>query len=306
MQIPSKYLPSKQFVKIACGALVVIFIIYMVILYKKTYTALKNPAITTSTVPVQTLLDKDTDNDGVKDWEEALWGTDISNPKSFGVPDNEYIAQKRKMLDTQGEIGAAGSQNLNDTEKIAREFLTTIVSLKESGNLNAFNIGNLATKFSTDVGAGATLQKKYTATDITTGADTIASKKAYYDKVSKAIAAAKTGGMGTELSVIAKYFSAGDTAPTDSSQINKLATIYTTLTKSLKSISAVPPSAVQMQLDFLNEADNMASIFKNISQIGDNSIVGLVAVAQFQNNEPAMEKTLASLITYFKASGIIK
>lgn len=274
----------------------------MVILYRKTYVTLKNPEITTTTVKVQELLEKDTDSDGIKDWEEVLWGTDVNKVATFGMADKQYIDNKRLEISTATGTEAENIEKLNDTERIAREFLTTILTLKESGNLNSFNITNLAEKFSKDIGATAELRTTYTGSDIRPATDTAASKKAYYTAFSKAIAAAKKNGMGAEIKVIANYFSDEES---DATELTKLSTTYATLTKSLKSMD-VPSSAVALHLELLNESDNMAAIFKNISQIDDDSIVGLVAIAQFELNEPKMEKTLTDFIAYFKSNGIIK
>ncbi|HRH31203.1 MAG TPA: hypothetical protein PK950_00870 [Candidatus Paceibacterota bacterium] len=302
ININPKYLPSKKFVKIAGASLIVIFIIYMIFLYSKTYKTLKNPEITMATVPVQELLERDTDSDGVKDWEELLWGTDSTLSATFGTPDAVYVENKRKEIAAKNE-GVAEEQNINDTEKIAREFLTTILSLKESGNLNAFNIANLADKFGQEIGSQTTLVDKYSNKDVKTGTDTLAAKKTYYAALTKAITAAKKQGMGTELEIIAKYFAEDTTTAAD---LNKIATMYTTFTKSLNAIQQVPPSAAIMHLELLNESNNMASIFKNINELNDNSIIGLIAIAQFQSNEPKMEATLSKFIAYFKASAIIK
>ena len=274
----------------------------MVILYRKTYVTLKNPEITTTTVKVQELLEKDTDSDGIKDWEEVLWGTDVNKVATFGMADKQYIDNKRLEISTATGTEAENIEKLNDTERIAREFLTTILTLRESGNLNSFNITNLAEKFSKDIGATAELRTTYTGSDIRPATDTAASKKAYYTAFSKAIAAAKKNGMGAEIKVIANYFSDEES---DATELTKLSTTYATLTKSLKSMD-VPSSAVALHLELLNESDNMAAIFKNISQIDDDSIVGLVAIAQFELNEPKMEKTLTDFIAYFKSNGIIK
>lgn len=276
----------------------------MVFLYSKTYKTLKNPTITTSTAKFQELVDKDTDSDGVKDWEEVLWGTDPSKSATFGMSDKDYIANKRKEISAKNETGDNTSvSNPNDTEKLAQEFLAAVIALKESGNLNSFNINNLAQKFSQDIGTDATLKTSYTANDIQKAStDTAAVKKAYYDKLTKAIAAAKKSGMGGEVNEVANYFSNESANP---KALIQLTGTYATLTKSLKSMQ-VPTSAATMHLDLLNESDNMASIFKNISEINDNSIIGLVAIAQFELNEPKMEKTLSDLIAYFKTNAIIK
>ncbi len=296
------YLPSKKFIKIALGALVVIFIIYMVFLYSKTYKSLKNPTITTTTVKVQDLLEKDTDGDGVKDWEEVLWGTDLNKTATFGMSDKEYVENRRKEISAKNETEGKDNTASNDTEQIAQEFLATVITLKESGNLNSFNITNLAQKFSKDIGTNANLKTSYTDSDVKTSTDTASAKKAYYASFSKALATAQKGGLGGEMSAVVSYFSANTT---DATPLKKLASTYTAFTKSLLAMS-VPPSAASMHLDLVNESDNMATIFKNISEINDNSIIGLIAIAQFENNEPKMEKTLAGFVSYFKTNAIIK
>lgn len=274
----------------------------MVILYRKTYVTLKNPTITTTTVKVQELLDKDTDSDGIKDWEEVLWGTDINTSATFGMNDSIYVENKRNELNANNGIEGSGAQNFNDTERIAQEFLATILTLRESGNLNTFNITNLAEKFSKDIGTTAELRATYKSADVRTATDTAASKKAYYDTFSKALATAKKNDMGNEIVVIADYFSSEES---DAAALTKLSNTYATLTKSLKSMNA-PSSAAALHLELLNESDNMAAIFKNIAQIDDDSIIGLVAIAQFEINEPKMEKTLADFLAYFKSNAIIK
>ena len=56
----------------------------------------KNKLATAEPATLNDLLQKDTDGDGVMDWEEALWGTDPNNPTTFNnVADSEYIKEKR-------------------------------------------------------------------------------------------------------------------------------------------------------------------------------------------------------------------
>ncbi len=300
--IDKKYLPSKKFTKIAVTSVATLVIVYFIFLYSKTYITLKNPEITTISVPVQELLEKDTDGDGVRDWEEILWGTDINLPATFNTPDKTYVDNKKKEIASNNKTETDSVEKLNDTEKIAREFLATVLTLKESGNLNTSNITNLAKKFSGDIGNQASLLEKYVMADIKQGPDTAVAKKTYYDKLTKAMATAKSNGMGDELQTIASFFSNDNQ---NNASLIKIASTYSTLTKTLSTMQ-VPASAVELHLALLNESENMSMIFKNITEINDNSIVGLIAISQFEINEPKLEKTIASFITYFKSNGIIR
>ncbi|MBI4132749.1 MAG: hypothetical protein HY473_01445 [Candidatus Sungbacteria bacterium] len=88
---------------------------------------------------------KDSDGDGLKDWEEALYGTALENPDSDGdgTPDGKEIAEGRDPLkpgpndkinrpvaeeSAQGRSGTAANDNL--TQNLAKNLL-------ESGILNA-------------------------------------------------------------------------------------------------------------------------------------------------------------------------
>ncbi len=298
-----RYLPSKKFTKIAGVSLAVIVLGYFIFLYTKTYSSIKNPLIVTETTTPKEIIERDLDFDGVPDWEEALWGTDSNNPSTFNEPDKQYIAKKRaEVSNSTGGEGTASVENLNDTEKIAREFLTTIIALHQAGTLNTFNIENLAQKFSGDIGQNVDLPNHYVIADIKTSADTKEAKSVYYSKIKAAITTGEKGGMGTELEVIALSF--GE-EPAKTADFQMFAKTYSTLAKELAAM-AVPPGARSSHIAFLNESYNMSLIFKNMTEINDNSIVGLIAVAQFEKHEPKLEAAVASLAGYFEANGIIR
>ncbi len=65
-------------------------------------------------------LDKDSDNDGLKDWEEALWGTDPVNPDTDkdGTLDGEEIKQDRNPL-VPGPNDKLPKPSVNSNEETA-------------------------------------------------------------------------------------------------------------------------------------------------------------------------------------------
>ncbi len=97
-----KYLPSKNFILIVLvTALVAAGIVWARFLPEKSVSiAKKNPAANTEAGRVRESLDKDSDGDGLKDWEEVLWKTDPKNPDTDGdgTNDNDEILAKRDPL----------------------------------------------------------------------------------------------------------------------------------------------------------------------------------------------------------------
>ena len=57
------YLPSRKFSKIAASGLLVLAMAYYIFLYAKTYSAVNNPDITTTTTTAGELINKDIDGD---------------------------------------------------------------------------------------------------------------------------------------------------------------------------------------------------------------------------------------------------
>jgi hypothetical protein len=89
---------------------------------------------------------KDSDSDGLKDWEENLWGTNINNVDTDGdgTNDGDEVDNNRNPLiagpDDVFQENAFTKQELSDssdglteTEKFSQEFFREYLSLKNSG-----------------------------------------------------------------------------------------------------------------------------------------------------------------------------
>ena len=102
--------------------------------------------------------EQDTDEDGLKDWEESLWGTDVKNPDTDGDgtsdgdevavkrnptiagPDDAYVENRRGG--SEGE--ATSTEELSQTALLTREYFATIINLKESKNFNEGTMSQLS------------------------------------------------------------------------------------------------------------------------------------------------------------------
>lgn len=115
---------------------------------KPLYTA---PEITVASSSTETetslaTADVDTDNDGLKDWEENLWGTDPRNPDtdSDGTKDNDEVkagrnplVAKTKKVDDRfsalAEKAATSTEKLTLTDQFGRDVFAQYMALKQSG-----------------------------------------------------------------------------------------------------------------------------------------------------------------------------
>ena len=114
----------------------------------KTVTAVK-----VVTNPMEAMI-IDSDNDGLKDWEETLWKLDPHKADSNGdgVLDVEEVQKRIKEIDTNalkndtGDI--TGNQYTKDTETdiISKKLFAEYINLKQSGNFNEETINATANK----------------------------------------------------------------------------------------------------------------------------------------------------------------
>jgi hypothetical protein len=126
-----KYLPSKKFSLILLSIIIALGIVYGFYLLNK--PELANPALAIlqngeNKIVTEEYLVLDTDSDGLKDWEEALWKTDlkISDTDADGATDGEEVNTNRNPL----KANTAGP-NKEPNDKIAEEIIVMKAKAEE-------------------------------------------------------------------------------------------------------------------------------------------------------------------------------
>ncbi|MBI3273600.1 MAG: hypothetical protein HYZ69_00495 [Candidatus Colwellbacteria bacterium] len=154
----ASYLPSKIFIAVAASALFIVGGGYFVFFYESRSTNNEVPKEQARSVAAQNneaavFANKDTDGDGLKDWEEVLWHTDPNNPDTDGdgTKDNDEILAKRDptkagpsdeldaltKIDDPGSSMEKGKQEEQPntlTNQLARDFSDAYLRRKFSGS----------------------------------------------------------------------------------------------------------------------------------------------------------------------------
>lgn len=105
-------------------------------------------------------LFKDLDNDGLKDWEEELWGTDINNKDTDGDKTDDFteIREGRSPIikgpndklqdeELRKKINPTIESDLNETDKFSRELFAKYISAKQSGDVKSVNYGDFLSEY---------------------------------------------------------------------------------------------------------------------------------------------------------------
>jgi hypothetical protein len=138
----NKYLPSKQFVKTIGITLLGGAALFFLGNFLSKQTVWEQKRTSSPIVAFGAEGDyfsRDSDGDGLYDWEEALWGTNPNSKDSRGdgISDHDYV----KNLKSQMEFDDEYTPNLdNDTEVFARQLFATSAVLNQSGTLSQDDI----------------------------------------------------------------------------------------------------------------------------------------------------------------------
>jgi hypothetical protein len=205
----SKYknlLPSRRVGTLIAATFSIIFIVFAV----RSFGGVSYNSKNLSVVTVAGAISKDTDNDGVPDWEERLWGTSSTSPDSDGdgVPDGTEVSLRKEQLALQSGYSTNASYTQNETDIFARELFVTYSALKEQGSVSQTGADNLA-----NAALSASVQKLPTITVHTTAdlkiiPSTAASNLTY--KKSIANLSQASGKFGTEFGLINQGISQND------------------------------------------------------------------------------------------------
>jgi hypothetical protein len=286
--INKKYLPSKKFT--ITTAVCIVFTIIFVLFFgskKEKFVALgenNNLPLQNGKLTVNELTQKDSDGDGIPDWEEALWGTDKNKAVTFdGTPDAEYITNKKEALNLQADSEATATENLTETDKFAREFFSAFTAMKENGQVDSGTINNFSSALGQKI-VSTPLLDKYTEADVKIDQGSDANKnKTYYFAVQKIFKADLSNGLGDELGITSDMLSSSS-AGDNVIAVAKLLDIANSYKDFAVKVIAlpIPESLMQTHLKIVNSANNTGIAVSNMAKIVEDPVVGLSGLSQYQ------------------------
>ncbi len=299
-----KYLPSKKFTIIVSGIVVLavlIFVIFFMSSKGENFSIIggqNKAALKVENSSIVDLIQKDSDGDGVPDWEEALWGTDPHKKMTFNdMPDATYIENKKKELKIEGSINET---KLTETEKFAREFFSSYSAMKSSGQIDSNAINNFSNSLGQKI-VDPNLTDKYSETDVITySVDNPVLRQKYYENIKTLFKSYQSAGLGDELDIISIGLasnSSGGPSADSTNQYNKLSSIanaYQDFAKKAMGLS-VPQSLVGYHLRIVNSANNTGISVSNMQKIVSDPIVGLSGLSQYQKYSDDLVKSVADL-----------
>lgn len=232
------------------------------------------------------LVSKDTDGDGIPDWEEKLWGTDPTKKETTpGIPDNVAIEKLKaqQVANSEGQtISNQNTTNLTQTDKFSREFLATVSTLNQNGTMDQATIDKLSSSLADNI-QNTPQRKIYALTDIKiTNDESLKSVKKYSSDLNTLTP--KNPLEYTVIDVLNQF--APDDSNTDSSVLSELDPIIKQTNNLLNGMikTEVPKSLSSVHLDVINTLEGLIENLNDIKLYDTDPVVSLSGISKYETN----------------------
>ena len=296
--MPDSFRPSKQFLirgAIAGGILAVILIVQTNWFHNLLHTK-KKVSLVTNTITLGGITTKDSNGNGIPDWEETLWGLDPTVLYTNGKSNTEIIKEKQEAL---GINGASTGAPTNQTDAVAQELFSITTALSQNGAVDDATLQKIANQLGSSVNVAA-VGNKYSLADIHTVPTSPTSLTNYYNNLTTIIG--RVDLTQEDLTIIVNATQTGDYSQLP--QLAQTGATYIDLAKQL-SVIKVPIGVAQYDLDIINSFSGMATSFTYVTQMQDNGTQALVGVALYKVYSTRGQTAFADLHIYLTKYGIL-
>jgi hypothetical protein len=278
--------------------LLVLFLIKIGFVFKNPINSLvKKEGLTyDNTITLQDAVNKDTDADGVPDWEENLYGLDPTKKETTpGTPDNVAIQKLISQNQTeQGQPIQKGPENLTQTDKFSQELMATVTTLSQNGGMDQATANSLGASLAQQI-QNTTARKVYTPSDIKINNNpTYADIRKYNDAFSKVLYQ-KESVTYTATDVLQEFM--GDGNSENVSALSKLDPIIQETNKVMNELLkiSVPQSLATLHLSFINAIEKLVENLNDLKLYDKDPIVALGAISQYETNSTNLQYAAINL-----------
>lgn len=278
--------------------LVVLFLIKNTSIFKNSVNFIRGnnqEGLVYGTAKVGDLISKDTDRDGVLDWEEALMGLDPTKKETVpGVPDNTTASKLRTEKVDSADGSIASEENLTQTDKFSRELLSTITSLGQNGAMDQDTIEQISTSLADKI-QSSVQRKVFTTGDLKIINDNTTKAIQNYKNTLNAMQK-KYPDNGDVLDILQRFIIDENTI--DVTVLGELDPIIIQAQKMRDDIlkMSVPQSLAPLHLNVLNGGQKLVENLSDIRLFDTDPILAMGAISVCEENINSFQSASISLV----------
>jgi hypothetical protein len=269
---------------------------------------------------LQAYAARDSDNDGLPDWEEALYGLDPNNPHSFSpnMTDGEAVAQglvKPKFL-SESASSTADTASSTDalpnaitaapgslTEQFSQSLLTQYLnqSSNNGAQMSDADIATFAQNAMQTFAQQHSQQDVYALGQVKTGGTGNSALQKYAVAAEQAITANTVNTSESEISYFSDAIEKND--PTALKQVAAIGAAYTGLAPALMQIQ-VPQEAQQAHLEIANASARLGGDITDLSTMNSDPLRAYIGLEQYQTDATSLARGFADMSAVYKNNNV--
>lgn len=263
---------------------------------------------------------KDTDGDGLRDWEEALYGTDprVSDTRKLGMTDSEAVAKGLivPLAPTSLAVGSSTTLALDPSMPVPAEGTLTravaanlykvyaeAVSQSQSGTLTKTQIQAMTDSVVDNLNASIAPAANYKSRgDITVSGGGPQAMKDYAAAAEAVLHANRTTARKTDIAYLSSALNDGDTAAL--AQIASLAAMFKSAAAGL-AVLPVPVELVDQHLGLVNALARLGALNEDFTRTDTDPVAALMALKQYPIAAQQFATAFASITNVYRAKGVV-
>lgn len=290
--------PSKKF--LIRGGIATLIVVTLLVVQTNWFKALftkKAPtkiAVNPNTT-IGELVEKDTNGNGISDWEERLWGLDPAVLYTNGVSNKQIIEEKKRSLAGND----APTETPSKIDKLAQDLYALSTALGETTAANTSALQNAAGSIAKTIPI-ETFDNTYTSDELKTTKTTEATLHTYQTTVTKALS--KYTDTEAGMNIVIQALESGDYSGL--SALGDTANVYAAAAKTLKGVT-VPIGILQYHLNIMNGLAGMSKSFVYLENLDTDGLDALSGIALYKTYNELFTTATQNLNQYLQRYGII-
>lgn len=309
------YLPSGQFSVIVLSIIIVAGLIgFASILPKEGKVSYSTEGSNSKGyVFDSSLAETDSDQDGLKDWQEALWKTDPNKKDSDGdgTEDGEEVENNRNpnlkgpgdelSSVASSQLFGNGVSDLSPTEVFAREFLSEYSKVKKSGGELT---GDSQTEIITNILSNPNIVedlRQYSEGELIVSNDNSPLSLKKYGNTMGEILKENPYRDENEISILNRALQSEDEEIL--LKLDPIISSYENILNKMLKVST-PKEAVQIHLYILDSTNQMLQTIKNFRNVFEDPVSGMVSIGNYEATTKGLLSSFVNAQEFFKQKGI--
>jgi len=275
----------------------VVFLLFVFFLKTKTENfnnSTGQESLAYSNLSVGDLVDKDTDGDGVLDWEEGLWGTDLTkkDTNNDGVEDGVEIAKRKTSAGIEDNTNTI-EENLTQTDKFSRELFSTIAALNQAGTVNQNTVDKLTNSLVEQI-QNPIVKKVFTLSDLKVSSDNSVQAFKNYNNAMNNIYT-KYPIKGNVVDILQEFVNNGENVNVEA--LSKLDPIIQQTKKFINEMIKVsaPSEISQLHLDIINALERLMENLSDIKFYASDPIIAMGGMSKFEENTDLLQSAVVEM-----------